>query len=168
SLAKSGEPSNDLRSPVTKHNNNPSLEPLTKKQRKLVTKNPGSIVAVENGAKLAINECKFQFKNRRWNCPTHFDGHGSSIFGKILQKGCRETAFIYAITSAAVSHSVARACSEGGVTTCTCDTEPHGRPTGRDWEWSGCSDNAKFGHRFSRKFVDVLEKGRDFRFMTNL
>ncbi|KAH9487933.1 Protein Wnt-1 [Bulinus truncatus] len=168
SLAKVGEPSNDLRSPLTKHNNNPSLEPLTKRQRKLVTKNPGSIVAVESGAKLAILECKHQFKNRRWNCPTNFEGHGNSIFGKIIQKGCRETAFIYAITSAAVAHSVSRACSEGGITTCTCDTEPHERPAGRDWEWSGCSDNAKFGHSFSRKFVDILEKGRDFRYMTNL
>ncbi|XP_059167225.1 protein Wnt-1-like [Physella acuta] len=168
SLAKSGQPSNDLRSPITKHNNNPSLEPLTRRQRKLVTRNPGTIVAVESGAKMAISECKHQFKNRRWNCPTNFDGHTNSIFGKILQKGCRETAFIYAITSAAVCHTVARACAEGHVTTCTCDTDPHGRPSGGDWEWSGCSDNAKFGKNFSRKFVDVLEKGRDFRYMTNL
>lgn len=27
--------------------------------------------------------------------------------------GCRETAFVYALTSAAVAHSIARACSEG-------------------------------------------------------
>lgn len=40
-----------------------------------------------NGARLAIQECKYQFRNRRWNCPTHDDGHGGPIFGKILQKG---------------------------------------------------------------------------------
>ena len=40
-----------------------------------------------NGARLAIKECKYQFRNRRWNCPTHDDGHGGPIFGKILQKG---------------------------------------------------------------------------------
>ncbi|BFZ21771.1 hypothetical protein BsWGS_24809 [Bradybaena similaris] len=168
SLANFGEPSNDLRSPLTKLYNNPSLLPLTKRQRKLVTKNAGSVMAVVKGAKLAIDECRHQFKNRRWNCPTYFDGPGSSIFGKILQKGCRETAFIYAITSAAVSHSVGRACSEGSISTCSCDTQTHARPSGRDWEWSGCSDNARFGHKFSRKFVDVLEKGRDFRYMINL
>ncbi|CAG5128213.1 unnamed protein product, partial [Candidula unifasciata] len=81
---------------------------------------------------------------------------------------CRETAFIYAVTSAAVSHSVGRACSEGSISTCSCDTQTQARPTGRDWEWSGCSDNARFGHKFSRKFVDVLEKGHDFRYMINL
>ncbi|KAG8234144.1 hypothetical protein J437_LFUL014904 [Ladona fulva] len=35
--------------------------------------------------------------------------------------GCRETAFIYAITSAAVTHAVSRACSEGSIESCTCD-----------------------------------------------
>ena len=34
--------------------------------------------------------------------------------------GYRETAFIYAITSAALTHSVARACSSGTVYTCSC------------------------------------------------
>lgn len=81
--------------------------------------------------------------------------------------GNRETAFIYAITSAAVTHSVARACAEGSIYSCSCDYNLK-QPSGKDWEWGGCSDNAKFGHKFSRKFVDVLEKGRDFRYMMNL
>jgi hypothetical protein len=81
--------------------------------------------------------------------------------------GNRETAFIYAITSAAVTHSIARACAEGSIYTCSCDYNLK-QPSGKDWEWGGCSDNAKYGHRFSRKFVDVLEKGRDFRYMMNL
>jgi len=34
--------------------------------------------------------------------------------------GCRETAFIYAVTSAALTHSIARACSTGTVYTCSC------------------------------------------------
>ncbi|GFS22505.1 protein Wnt [Elysia marginata] len=82
--------------------------------------------------------------------------------------GCRETAFVYSITSAAVAYSVARSCAEGGVSTCSCDNRVDQRPAGEGWEWSGCSDNARFGHKFSRKFVDVLEKGRDFRYMINL
>ena len=81
--------------------------------------------------------------------------------------GCRETAFIYAITSAAVSHSVARACADGSIYTCTCNYNLR-QPEGKDWEWGGCSDNANFGKKFSRKFVDVIEKGRDFRYMMNL
>nr|KAG5713621.1 hypothetical protein BaRGS_024669 [Batillaria attramentaria] len=87
----------------------------------------------------------------------------------MAQTWSRETAFIYSITSAAVSHSVARACAEGSLHTCTCDYEYKERsPSGSDWEWSGCSDNVKFGNKFSRRFVDVVEKGRDFRYMMNL
>ncbi|XP_076461429.1 protein Wnt-1-like [Babylonia areolata] len=163
------ERTNDLRTSVTQLFNNPRLLPLTKRQRKLITRNPGAILAVAKGARMATDECQFQFRNRRWNCPTYWDGHGASVFGKILQKGSRETAFIYAITSAAVSHSISRACSEGTLHTCTCDYEHKQRsPSGQDWEWSGCSDNIKFGTKFSRRFVDVVEKGRDFRYLMNL
>ncbi|XP_052080014.1 protein Wnt-1-like isoform X2 [Mytilus californianus] len=167
SLANIGQPSNDLHS-NTQLYNSPSLLPLTKRQRRLVSKNPGTILALMNGARMAIEECKYQFRNRRWNCPTHDDSHGGPIFGKILQKGCRETSFIYAITTAAVTHSIARACADGSILTCNCDYSMREPPAKADWDWGGCSDNAKFGHKFSRKFVDVLEKGKDFRYMLNL
>lgn len=101
--------------------------------------------------------------------------------------GCRETAFIYAITSAAVTHAIARACSEGSIGTCNCDYTHHrGRPqiagptatgggsgggggTGaREWDWGGCSDNIDFGFKFSREFVDTGERGRNLREKMNL
>ncbi|KAK7575504.1 hypothetical protein V9T40_011790 [Parthenolecanium corni] len=92
-------------------------------------------------------------------------------------EGCRETAFIYAITSAAVTHSVARACSEGLIDTCTCgyshqsrggQVPPNAISGIRDWEWGGCSDNIGFGYKFSREFVDAGEKGRNAREKMNL
>nr|ALS19774.1 wnt1 [Novocrania anomala] len=165
-LANTAPQENTLLNPNTVLYINPSLQPLTRKQRRLVTRNAGTILAIAKGARMAIQECKYQFNSRRWNCPTSDDSHGTSVFGKILQKGCRETAFIYSITSAAVSHAVARACAEGIIYTCTCDLKRH-FPSGRDWEWGGCSDNAQFGHKFSRDFVDVVEKGRDLRYMMN-
>uniref|UniRef100_A0A182IKA7 Protein Wnt n=1 Tax=Anopheles atroparvus TaxID=41427 RepID=A0A182IKA7_ANOAO len=92
--------------------------------------------------------------------------------------GCRETAFIYAITSAAVTHSVARACSEGSIESCTCDYSHHNREPQMnnmgavagvgDWEWGGCSDNIGFGFKFSREFVDTGERGRTLREKMNL
>ncbi|KAG8258566.1 Protein Wnt-1 [Homalodisca vitripennis] len=96
-----------------------------------------------------------------------------------LFAGCRETAFIYAITSAAVTHAVARSCSEGTIESCTCDYSHQARggpntagpnsATGvRDWEWGGCSDNIGFGYKFSREFVDTGERGRTLREMMNL
>lgn len=87
--------------------------------------------------------------------------------------GCRETAFIYAITSAAVTHSVAKACSEGSIESCTCDyshqfNHQAKNPKGAYWEWGGCSDNIGFGIKFARDFVDTGERGRNYREKMNL
>nr|ARJ36956.1 wnt1 [Membranipora membranacea] len=146
----------------------PSMAHLTKKQRRLVEKNTGSLEAIVEGARQAIKECRYQFRSRPWNCPVQQSNVGGSIFGKILSLGCRETAFIYSITSAGVAHSMARTCSDGKVYTCSCDqyleqpTDPDA-----DWKWGGCSDNYKFGYKFSKRFTDSIEKGEDLRYMVN-
>lgn len=85
----------------------------------------------------------------------------------VAPPGCRETAFVFAITSAGVTHAVARSCSEGAIESCTCDYRRRG-PGGPDWHWGGCSDNVDFGRMFSREFVDSSERGRDLRYLTNL
>ncbi|KAI8427530.1 hypothetical protein MSG28_002054 [Choristoneura fumiferana] len=92
--------------------------------------------------------------------------------------GCRETAFIYAITSAGVAHAVSRACAEGAIESCTCDyshveRQPHRSRAAaaanvRVWKWGGCSDNIGFGFRFSREFVDTGERGKTLREKMNL
>lgn len=89
SLAATGQPSNDLYSPTAQAHiyTSPTLLPLTKKQRRLVTNNPGTIVAIAKGARMAVDECQYQFKDRRWNCSAQVNGHGGSIFGKIIEKG---------------------------------------------------------------------------------
>uniref|UniRef100_A0A8C0NZY7 Protein Wnt n=1 Tax=Canis lupus familiaris TaxID=9615 RepID=A0A8C0NZY7_CANLF len=142
----------------------PSLQLLSRKQRRLIRQNPGILHSVSGGLQSAVRECKWQFRNRRWNCPT---ASGPHLFGKIVNRGCRETAFIFAITSAGVTHSVARSCSEGSIESCTCDYRRRG-PGGPDWHWGGCSDNIDFGRLFGREFVDSGEKGRDLRFLMNL
>lgn len=179
-IAKVGEPNNisPLSSGIM------YLDPaihttLRRKQRRLVRDNPGVLGALVKGANLAINECQHQFRNRRWNCSTRNFLRGKNLFGKIVDRGCRETGFIYAITSAAVTHSIARACSEGSIESCTCDYSHQSRSpqtslqTGsvagvRDWEWGGCSDNIGFGFKFSRDFVDTGERGRNLREKMNL
>lgn len=156
---------------------NPSLQTLTRKQRRLVSRNPGILHTIKRSAAMAAAECSYQFHSRRWNCPIEDDSHGGSIYGKIIRKGFRETAFIYAITSAALTHYTSRDCSQGGIYTCSCgdSSNRHIRQHSQnkqkgvsDWKWGGCSDNVKFGHKFSRDFIDKVEKGRDLRYMMNL
>ncbi|KAK2537088.1 Wnt16 [Columba guinea] len=70
--------------------------------------------------------------------------------------GTKETAFIYAVTSAGLVHSVTRSCSAGNVTECSCDTNlQHGGSASEGWHWGGCSDDIHYGMAFSRKFLDV-------------
>lgn len=65
-------------------------QPFNRRQRRLVRKNPGSLLALAKGTQNAIDECQHQFQNRRWNCPTYDGDHGKSTFGNILRKGeCR-------------------------------------------------------------------------------
>ena len=79
----------------------------------------------------------------------------------------RESAFVYAITSAAVVHEVTRACSRGELRDCTCDTNPQGK-SGKDFDWGGCSDNIAYGLRFAKLFVDSVEQESDARAKMNL
>lgn len=71
--------------------------------------------------------------------------------------GTRETAFIYGILSAGVVHAVTHACSLGNLTDCSCDTSRYGEHTVEGWKWGGCSDNIKYGIKFSRRFIDAPE-----------
>ncbi|XP_054164169.1 protein Wnt-16-like [Oppia nitens] len=143
---------------------------LVSKQLQVCEGHPNAMYAVSEGAKRAIQECQKQFKNERWNCTTEGD---KSVFGHTLQRGSRETAFVYAITSAGVVHAISQACSAGNLTECSCDLSPQGHNNPEGWKWGGCSDNIRYGMQFAKTFVDAPEraarkKNRDIRAMMNL
>ncbi|XP_049871476.1 protein Wnt-1 [Pectinophora gossypiella] len=178
-IAKAGEPNNlSPLSPGVLYMDPAVHATLRRKQRRLARENPGVLAAVAKGASMAVAECQHQFKYRRWNCSTRNFLRGKNLFGKIVDRGCRETAFIYAITSAGVTHAVSRACAEGSIESCTCDYShvdrtPHRSRAAaaanvRVWKWGGCSDNIGFGFRFSREFVDTGERGKTLREKMNL
>ncbi|XP_048877607.1 protein Wnt-4a isoform X1 [Brienomyrus brachyistius] len=133
------------------------LKGLIQKQVQICKRNVEVMDAVRRGAQLAIDECQFQFRNRRWNCSTM---DTLPIFGKVVsQAGTREAAFVYAISSASVALAVTQACSSGELEKCGCDRNVHGvSPEG--FQWSGCSDNIAYGVAFSQSFVDVRERSK--------
>lgn len=88
-----------------------------------------------------------------------------------LTPGSREAAFVYAISSAGVVYTLARACSQGELDSCSCD--PTKKGSSRDakgaFDWGGCSDHVDHAMRFSQAFVDAKErKEKDARALMNL
>lgn len=64
------------------------LQGLVRKQKGLCKRNLEVMGAVRNGAKMAIDECQHQFKNRRWNCSTI---DSVALFGNVLKTGTYDT-----------------------------------------------------------------------------
>ena len=80
----------------------------------------------------------------------------------LVVSGTRESAFTYAISSAGVVYSIARACVTGDLRSCACSRER--RPKELDlrsrhnpktmYEWGGCGDNIEHGTGFAKRFID--------------
>lgn len=78
---------------------------------------------------------------------------------------------MYAISSAGVVYTLARACSQGELDSCSCDPTKKGssRDAKGSFDWGGCSDHVEHAMRFSQAFVDAKErKERDARALMNL
>ncbi|KAA0703424.1 Protein Wnt-4 [Triplophysa tibetana] len=113
--------------------------------------------SVRKATEMVIEECQHQFRNRRWNCST--TPRGINVFGRVMNQGTREAAFVHALASAAVAVAVTRGCSRGELERCGCDRKVRGvSPEG--FQWSGCSDNLSYGVAFSQNFVDEPERAK--------
>nr|Q2QLB6.1 RecName: Full=Protein Wnt-2; Flags: Precursor [Plecturocebus moloch]ABB89793.1 wingless-type MMTV integration site family member 2 precursor [Plecturocebus moloch] len=142
---------------------------LVSSQRQLCHRHPDVMRAIGLGVTEWTSECQYQFRQHRWNCNTLDRDH--SLFGRVLLRSSRESAFVYAISSAGVVFAITRACSQGEVKSCSCDPKKMG--SGKDskgvFDWGGCSDNIDYGIKFARAFVDAKErKGKDARALMNL
>lgn len=60
---------------------------MRRRQRRIIRNNPGVLAALDQGIKLSLSECKYQFKDHYWNCPSNKKVKGREMFGKILNRG---------------------------------------------------------------------------------
>ncbi|XP_054277676.1 protein Wnt-4-like [Macrosteles quadrilineatus] len=142
------------------------LQYLVERQQQLCGLSENILGAIGNGAKMSIEECQHQFHMSRWNCTTF--SNTSSVFGEVVTIKSRETAFVYAISSAGVAYAVTRACSRGELTECSCDNRVRLRKPRKNWQWGSCSEDIHFGEKFSREFVDARENHETAEGLMNL
>lgn len=76
--------------------------------------------------------------------------------------GFKETAFLYAVSAAALTHALARACSAGRMERCTCDDSP-GLESRQAWQWGVCGDNLKYSTKFLSNFLGPKRGSKDLR-----
>ncbi|XP_065202949.1 protein Wnt-10a-like [Planococcus citri] len=146
---------------------------LNKAQQNVCRTYPDVTAIAMQGLEQAVDECQYQFRSHRWNCSSLRTKNKNPHSSVLLKKGFRESAFSYAIASAGVTHSVAKACSMGKLMACGCEpktpfflqrnarmtTEQRLKRLSRTrWKWGGCSHNMDFGLQFSKSFLDDNEK----------
>ncbi|KAH8373056.1 hypothetical protein KR009_011195, partial [Drosophila setifemur] len=136
-------------------NNCYKVNGLTYGQKKQCVKHTSVMPAISRGARAAIQECQFQFKNRRWNCSTTED---ETVFGPMTSLAAPEMAFIHALAAATVTSFIARACRDGQLASCGCSRGTRPKQLHDDWTWGGCGDNLEYAYKFATDFIDVREK----------
>lgn len=75
----------------------------------------------------------------------------------VFVSGTRESAFVYALSAAAISHTIARACTSGDLRLCSCGPIPGEIPE-PGYRWGGCADNLHYGLLMGSKFSDAPMK----------
>lgn len=64
---------------------------------------------------------------------------------------------MYALSAAAISHTIARACTSGDLKLCSCGPIPGEIPE-PGYRWGGCADNLHYGLMVGSKFSDAPMK----------
>ena len=66
------------------------------------------------------------------------------------------------MSAAALTHTLARACSAGRMERCTCDDSP-GLESRQAWQWGVCGDNLKYSTKFLNNFLGPKRGSKDLR-----
>uniref|UniRef100_A0A8C6XSK9 Protein Wnt n=1 Tax=Naja naja TaxID=35670 RepID=A0A8C6XSK9_NAJNA len=93
---------------------------LTRRQFGLCVRSPEVMASALQGIHLALHECQHQLQERRWDCSDLSSGGTVLLNNAILKRGFRESAFVFSLLAAGVTHAVATACSLGELQSCGC------------------------------------------------
>ena len=87
------------------------------------------------------------------------------IYIYVLTLETKEAAFVYALASATVVHTVSRKCIENAskLHYCGCDKNLKKELLPDDQKWGGCSPDIDFSINFSKAFVDRREGSATLR-----
>lgn len=103
-----------------------------------------------HSSEIALQACQKEFQWDRWNCPK--SDFLSKVTSSIMD---RESAFVQAISTAALIYTVTKNCSRGEIMGCGCETKSE---KSSDTIWSGCSDKIDFGEHISELIFNNGEK----------
>ncbi|OAF72135.1 hypothetical protein A3Q56_00076 [Intoshia linei] len=155
------------------------IDGLSTTQRRICQAYMDHMPSVADATKMALNTCQTVLFNRPWNCSIGSKGGTKRIYKRtldslestIVEKNAfnsmddsvnKESAFLHALSSAAVAWSISRACADGKLTNCNCGNKNDINSKMTNWIWNGCNDNTSYGYKFSSGFIDVKEKDRNY------
>ncbi|KAH7717822.1 MOM-2 protein [Aphelenchoides avenae] len=121
---------------------------LSDGQRRIADENPQAMRFAVGGVQLAVDTCRKQFANEKWNC--------TWTSNQFLEELTPEVAYLHSIISGGISHSVAQGCANGGIPDCGCGDLPDTTNTNATgFVWGGCSDNIDYANDFGREFIEA-------------
>uniref|UniRef100_UPI00398E4130 protein Wnt-11-like n=1 Tax=Pristiophorus japonicus TaxID=55135 RepID=UPI00398E4130 len=136
--------------PFNQTQNCKHLDGLVSAQQQLCRSNLDLMQSIIQAAREVKKSCRKSFSDMRWNCSSI---ELAPYFSPDLERGTRESAFVYALSAAAISHTIARACTSGDLPGCSCGPMASEAP-GPGFRWGGCNDNLNYGILLGSKFSD--------------
>ncbi|XP_028401941.1 protein Wnt-16-like [Dendronephthya gigantea] len=109
-----------------------------------------------------MKECKKQLSKERWDCATMTE---ATALKGLLAIPSKETAFVYALTSAAVVYAVTKSCTAGDLPDCACQKKPVHKYYGKRLK-ARCDENIQYGMMFAELFVDAPDNDKRARLKT--
>ncbi|XP_029463133.1 protein Wnt-11b-2-like [Rhinatrema bivittatum] len=129
---------------------------LVPEQVQLCRRNLELMSSIVRAALETKASCQKSFADMRWNCSSI---QQAPDFTPDILKGTRESAFVHALSAAAVGHSIARACASAELPTCSCGGVPDDA-SDASFRWGGCGDNLPYGLQMGSAFTDAPMKSR--------